>query len=195
MKIAPMPVNEAQRLEALRLYRILDTEAEQSFDDIAALAAYVCDTPVALVGLVDKDRVWFKARVGIQPTEALRKVALCSHAILEPGLFVVPDTTQDPRFSDNPLVVHEPNIRFYAGTPLLSREGLAIGTLCVMDFQPRNLEKVQERALVTLGRAVITQLELRRRMAENDGLAQELAALRKRLPTSTVVPGDETLSS
>jgi GAF domain-containing protein len=181
MPMAPVPMNEAQRLETLRLYRILDTEAEDSFDDIATVAAQVCRAPIALIGLVDKDRVWFKSRFGVKITEALRSVAFCAHTILEPGLFVVPDTTADARFADNPMVVRPPNVRFYAGAPLISREGHAIGTLCVLDGKPRTVDAAQERALRVLARAVMAQLELRRRVSESAAAAEERARLRERL--------------
>lgn len=161
-----MSAREAERLAALRRYRILDTEPEERFDDLALLASQICGTPMALISLVDGDRQWFKARVGVETTETSRNVAFCSRAIEQPDLFVVPDAFKDERFRDNPLVQGEPHIRFYAGAPLLTAEGLAIGTLCVLDRRPRALTAGQRAALEALKRQVEAQLELRRSLNE-----------------------------
>ena len=137
---ARLPANETARLEALRAYGVLDSPAERACDDLVKLAAQLCGTPVATVSLVDESRQWFKAKVGLDTCETNRDVAFCAHAILQPDqLLVVPDATLDSRFADNPLVTGAPHIRFYAGAPLLTPQGLAIGTLCVIDYVPRQL--------------------------------------------------------
>jgi GAF domain-containing protein len=159
---APIPENEAARLEALRQYEILDTDPEESFNDLTRLAAYVCNTPIALITLVDAHRQWFKARVGIGEKETSRDISFCAHAILQDGPFIVPDVIADERFKDNPFVTQDPHIRFYAGSPLMSPEGFKIGTLCVVDNRPKELSPKQIAALKILGNQVITQLDLRR---------------------------------
>ncbi len=161
-----MATDETARLEGLRKYRILDTDPEQAFDDLTLLASQICGCPIALISLVDEDRQWFKSRVGIEAHETTRSVSLCAHAIRQTGLFVVPDTRFDERFRDNPLVVGEPYLRFYAGAPLVTRDGDAIGTLCVIDRRPRHLTNDQLEALSALRRQTQAQLELRRNLAE-----------------------------
>jgi anti-sigma regulatory factor (Ser/Thr protein kinase) len=158
--------DETARLAALRQYRILDTEPEQAFDDLALLASHICKTPIALITLVDAGRQWFKARQGVAVTQTSRAVSFCSHAIEHSGLFIVPDASADERFRDNPFVADGPRFRFYAGAPLLTREGAALGTLCVIDRVPRNLSKSQLEALDALRRQVESQLELRRNLHE-----------------------------
>ena len=158
---APLTEREQERLDALRDYRILDTPPEQAFDDLTALAAYVCDVPIALVSLVDTDRQWFKSKLGLEATETSRDVSFCAHAILQDSILVVQDTHLDARFAANPLVTSEPNIRFYAGVPLLTPEALPLGTLCVIDHKPRELNAAQIRTLEGIARQVVTQLELR----------------------------------
>lgn len=165
MRAADHP-EEARRLEVLRLYRVLDTAAEQMFDELTELAAGICETPISVLSLVDEHRQWFKSRVGLQAAETLREAAFCAHAILQTEVFTVHDATQDPRFADNPLVVGDPKIRFYAGMPLVVQEGLPLGTLCVIDRQPRRLSAEQERALQRLGRVATALLEMRKRAAE-----------------------------
>jgi PAS domain S-box-containing protein len=159
----PTP-NEASRIEALRRYAVLDTLPEQALDDLTALAAQICGAPMATISLVDEDRQWFKARVGMEMAETSRDISFCSHAVHQRDLFVVPDATKDERFADNPLVTGEPGIRFYAGAPLVSSENAALGALCVMDHVPRTLTQAQEQALQVLARQVMTHLELRRYM-------------------------------
>lgn len=160
---APSPPDETERLAALRSYEVMDTLPEQAFDDLAALAAHICGAPMAQISLVDEHRQWFKARVGLTMTETARDISFCGHTILGRDLFVVPDASRDERFVDNPLVTGEPGIRFYAGAPLLTPEGTALGAMCVIDRQPRQLTPAQEQALEILGRQVIFLLELRRR--------------------------------
>ena len=159
-----MSGNDAARVDALQKYAILDSEPEQAFDDLTLLASYVCKTPIALISLVDEDRQWFKAKVGISATETSRDIAFCSTAIQQQGVFVVPDALEDERFRTNPLVVSEPNIRFYAGAPLINEDGYALGTLCVIDRTPRELAADQEAALKALSRLVLMQMEFRRNL-------------------------------
>ena len=170
MSAAPLPADEAVRLAALRRYRVLDSPPDAEFDDLVLLAAQICGAPIALITLVDEHRQWFKARLGIELTETPRSVAFCAHALNEPDLLTVPDAALDIRFADNPLVTSEPHIRFYAGAPLVTPEGQALGTLCVIDRQPRQLTQEQQLALRVLGRQAMALLERRR-------LAQALAAL------------------
>jgi PAS domain S-box-containing protein len=163
---APLPENEAARLESLHRYAILDTLPEQEFDDLSRLAALICGTPIALVSLVDENRQWFKAKVGIEDTETPRDIAFCAHAIHASSVMVVPDALADERFRSNPLVTGNPNVRFYAGAPLRTPEGYALGTLCVIDRVPRELSADQLEALTALSRLVVNELELRRSVGD-----------------------------
>jgi anti-sigma regulatory factor (Ser/Thr protein kinase) len=158
--------DEAQRLATLRRYRILDTDPEQRFDDLALLASQICGTPIALITLVDADRQWFKARVGTTVQQTSRSVSFCTHAIRHEGLFIVPDAMQDGAFRENPLVTGDPHVRFYAGAPLITHDGYALGTLCVIDRVPRTLTREQTEALHALKRQVEAQLDLRRNLIE-----------------------------
>jgi formate hydrogenlyase transcriptional activator len=168
--------DEASRLAALAAYEILDSGSETPFDDLVALAARICDAPMAAISLVDADRQWFKARIGLDVAETARDVAFCAQAILGRGLMVVPDATADARFAGNPLVTGEPGIRFYAGAPLHDPDGHALGTLCVLDRVARDLSPEQAAALEILSREVVSRLELRRTSA---GLEKALEAQRE----------------
>jgi serine/threonine protein kinase len=184
---APLPDSEARRLDALKRYDLLDTPPEAEFDDLVRLAARFCATPMALISLVEADRQWFKAKLGIDIDESPRDVSFCAHAILDGDVMVVPDATQDERFADNPYVKGDPRIRFYAGAPLVSPDGLAVGTLCVLDRKPRELSEDQRDALRVLARQVVAQMELRRRRraeAESSGerLLLEVAGIKGPTP-------------
>ena len=161
-----MELNERARLRALRSYRILDTDPEKAFDDLTILASHICETPVALISLIDSDRQWFKSKVGVSISETPREVSFCATAIQQSDLFIVPDATKDPRFSSNPFVVSDPKVRFYAGAPFASSDGQPLGTLCVVDVVPRQLTPGQENALIALSRQVQAQFELRRNLFE-----------------------------
>ena len=160
---AALLANEADRLKALAEYHLLDSVPEQAFDDLTQLAAQICGCPIALVSVVDETRQWFKSRLGIDTTETPREHSFCAHAILEPErLMIVPDAAHDARFANNPYVTRDPHIRFYAGAPLLTQNGHAIGSLCVIDRAPRKLADPQLAALRILGRQASYLLELRR---------------------------------
>ncbi len=174
---APLPDDEAGRLECLRSSRILDTPAETAFDDITALAALVCGTPIALVSLVDQARQWFKSRVGLEATETPRDLAFCAQALLQTEVLVVPNALEDERFATNPLVTGDPHIRFYAGAPLIASSGHALGTLCVIDRVPRSLTATQADALQRLARQTVSQLEMRCRIREQE----QLSAVKQRM--------------
>lgn len=161
---SPARISDAARVAALQKYAILDTEPEEAFDDLTLLAAYICKTPIALISLVDENRQWFKSKVGVSVSETPREIAFCSVAIQQPDIFVVPDTLKDDRFRNNPLVVADPRIRFYAGAPLVNEEGYALGTLCVVDRSPREFSAEQREALKALSRLVLAHLEFRRNL-------------------------------
>ena len=177
----PILPDEAQRLETLRQYGILDTTTEQEFDDLTRLAAYVAGTPMAMVSLIDEDRQWFKSKIGVDVDQTPRDVAFCAHTIAGRELMIVPDLCADARFRENPLVSGEPHIRFYAGMPLVSPEGHALGTLCVLDRVPHRLSEEQEAALRVLGRQVNAQLDLRRNMLKLVRTYGDLAATQEKL--------------
>jgi signal transduction histidine kinase len=172
MKSAPLPQNEDERLAELLSYDVLDTEAEQLFDDLTVLASQICETPIALISLIDPNRQWFKSRVGLDAEETSRDIAFCSHAILQDDVFEIPNATLDPRFHDNPLVTGAPDIRFYAGAPLITPSGHAIGTLCAIDSKPRKLTETQKASLQTLSKSVVAHLELKRKNRELERTSQ-----------------------
>ena len=166
MTNADVPNNEMERLSKLRSLDILDTLEEQAYDDLTFLAAQICETPISLVSLVDQSRQWFKSHYGLDARETLREYAFCAHAIHQDNLLIVKDTERDPRFKDNPLVTGKPNIRFYAGAPLILENDIRIGTLCVIDREPRDLSEKQKSSIQALSRQVVAQLNLRLKLKE-----------------------------
>lgn len=179
---AALHPRETERLDALRRARILDTPPERAFDDLTHLASFFCKAPMALVSFVDRDRQWFKSRVGFQHPQSSRTISFCAHTILQSTVMVVPDTQQDDRFRDNPLVTHDPLVRFYAGTPIVSSEGLPLGALCVLDREPRSLTVGQEEALRAMARIAGTLLETRRSVGELAAATERLNLLSHMLP-------------
>jgi len=179
MKQPEIPANESDRLVALDRYKILDTLPEQVYEDLTQLAADICGTPIALISLVDKDRQWFKSRVGLDATETPRDISFCGHAIAAKATLNIPDARQDPRFADNPLVASDPNIRFYAGVPLITHDNFALGTLCAIDTQTRNLTDTQIRQLEALSRLVVNQLELRLNRSSTESQLDQVSNLKQ----------------
>lgn len=177
MKAPLRPATEARRLAKLRQYHVLDTLPEQALDDLTMLASHLCEAPIALISFLDEERQWFKSKVGWSAAATPRDHSFCGHAILQPEMFIVPDATQDERFADNPLVTGAARINFYAGVPLITADGHALGTLCVMDRGPRQLTPAQQEALRALGRQVMAQLELRRQTHELIGSNARLRAI------------------
>lgn len=181
-----MSEHEKKRLLALQSYQVMDSDIERSFDDLTKIASEICQTPIALISLVDDHRQWFKSRVGLEATETPREIAFCQHAILGTDVMEVQNATKDYRFNKNPLVTGEPNIRFYAGAPLIDADGFALGTLCVIDRQERALSDSQKESLKALSRQVIVLLEARKHLLESTSLAaeraQDLLYLFKSLP-------------
>lgn len=182
MTPAPIPANEAARLKALARYDILDTGTEAEFDDFTRLAARICGTPVAQITFVDRDRQWFKSNFGTDITEVPRDIGFCAHTILQTSVMEVPDMLRDDRFRDNPLVAQAPSVRFYAGAPLVTSDGAGIGSLCVLDVEPKALTDEQRDALEALSRQVVRQLELRaavrRERLVNEQLSSTAAQLK-----------------
>jgi GAF domain-containing protein len=179
---APLPPDESARLEALARYQVLDSGAEKNFDDIARLAGFICQSPIATVTLIDRNRQWLKARVGLDVTETPRNMSFCAHTILSSEVMVVEDATKDSRFSDNPSVTGEAHVRFYAGAPLITPDHFKLGSLCVIDRKPRTLSAEDKQALEALARLVMTELELRRSSRELAAALKEVKTLSGLLP-------------
>lgn len=171
MREPPTPPDEARRLRALQDLDLLDTEEEERFNRVTRLAQRMFGTPIALVSLVDEERQWFKSRQGLDATETPRSISFCGHAVLGTDVFVVPDTREDPRFADNPLVMDEPRIRFYAGYPISAPDGSKIGTLCIIDRKPRNFDEADFQVLQDLGRTIEQEI-VARGMATRDDLTK-----------------------
>jgi len=179
---APLPANEGSRLKVLRQYRILDTAPELPYDDITRIADTLCGVPISLISLVDEDRQWFKSRAGLAAEETPREQAFCAYTIHQTALFEVEDATSDTRFADNPLVLGNPHIRFYAGAPLVTPSGEALGSLCVIDSHPRKLTGEQKATLSGLARLVMNNLELRRVSMDLAAAATNIKTLSGMLP-------------
>ena len=181
MKKAPIPMNEMDRLQALVDYKILDTPPEQGYDEITSLASYICQTPIALVSLVDGSRQWFKSHHGVEATETPRDISFCGHAIHGKDIFEISDSTKDARFADNPLVTGGPNVIFYAGAPLISPSGHAVGTLCVIDTHARELSVEQRNGLASLAKVVIEKMESQKQQRSLEKLFSELQSSTQKL--------------
>ncbi len=197
-EVLVVEINEAERLKSLHSYKILDTDPEQAFDDLSLIASKICNAPVAMITLVDENRQWFKSRIGTDLRETPRSISFCAHAIQQKGVFTVPDALNDPRFKNNPGVTGNPHIRFYAGAPIESSDGQALGTLCVIDFVPRTLTEDQNHALQALERQVAAQMELRRNLEELRVALHGIEALSSLIPLcstcelNVVIPADPT---
>jgi signal transduction histidine kinase len=176
-KVAALHPNETERLKALRSYGILDTAIEPSFDDITKIASYVCQTPMSIISLVDEGRQWFKSEIGLGVRQTPMDQSICAHAILEHSFLEVEDVTKDARFSHNPLVTGNPNLRFYAGALLRTPDGLPLGTVCVLDDKPRVLSPEQRDVLAALARQVMAQMEFRRALVLADRLQRNISRL------------------
>ncbi|HVX52337.1 MAG TPA: GAF domain-containing protein [Chitinophagaceae bacterium] len=172
MVAAPIPANEEKRLQELYSLELLDTPYEEEFNEIVRIASKICNAPMSIVTLLDSHRQWFKAKVGNLPPETSRSVSFCGHAIMGDGVMEVPNALHDERFYDNPLVTENPNIRFYAGMPLVTQRGYKIGTLCVIDTVPRNLDEDQLESLQTLAKQVMRIIELRVKVRELNELTK-----------------------
>lgn len=182
MKFPKIPDNEQQRLDALKEYSILDTLPEKEFDELTSLASFICKTPISLISLVDDKRQWFKSKKGLNANETAKEIAFCAHAINKPEeIFVIPDSRKDDRFHDNPLVTADPFVIFYAGVPLISDGGLPLGTLCVIDNTPRELDNEQLEALQFLANQLSRLLDKRKQELKLQMLVQELENKNKSL--------------
>jgi len=182
MKPAQIPLNEAKRLKNLETYSILDTLPDADCDAITKIAAGICNTPISLVSIIDKNRQWFKSNHGLKAKETPRDFSFCAHSILNPNkLFIINDATKDKRFFDNPLTINDPNVVFYAGAPLNSSEGYPLGTLCVIDNKPNVLSKNQKESLKLLAKQVVNLFELRKRNRELSNANEEILRLNEQL--------------
>ncbi|HEX5363295.1 MAG TPA: sensor domain-containing diguanylate cyclase [Gallionella sp.] len=182
-----MPDNEAARLDALKAYGMLDTPPESFYDDIVQLAAYICQTPIAAISFIDGERQWFKASVGVAVSEIPRQDAFCAHAILQPDdIMIVKDAFHDPRFSNNPLVTGNTPVHFYAGVPIVTDAGEALGTLCVIDTKPRDLGEPVLSALRKLARQIMAHLELGKSLAELQNCQTQLSQVNQRLAEQNI---------
>nr|WP_294905685.1 GAF domain-containing protein [uncultured Lacibacter sp.] len=191
MLIAPLPKSEEIRLADLQLYDLLDTPEEESFDELRELAAQICNCPVSLITLLDKNRQWFKSKQGLDEKETSRDLAFCSHAILQDDVMVVEDATKDERFFDNPIVAGNMNVRFYAGAPIVSPTGQNLGTICVLDTKPGKLSPAQERALEILSGQVTKLLELRLKTKVIEQRANEMVRMGKQAVSQLIREQDE----
>jgi PAS domain S-box-containing protein len=190
MQLVPVPSNESARLARLHQFGVLDSLPQRAFDDITALASSLCGTPYALISLVDEHRQWFKSKLGIEMSETPREVAFCAHAINQPDrVMVVEDASQDSRFSGNPLVLRSPQLRFYAGAPIVTDDGLAMGTVCVLDSQARALTEAQGTALQTLANLVVSLLEHEKERAELQALRTSQANHRSQMMAALAASG------
>lgn len=182
MKTPEIPLNESLRLKALKEYSILDTLPEKEYDDITQLASQICGTSISTISLIDEKRQWFKSKVGLEVDETSKEVSFCGHAIMEPDkIFTVKDSRLDARFQDNPLVIGEPHVIFYTGVPLVSQDGFALGTLCVIDDQPKELNQDQLLALKALSNQVVSLFELRKSKMQLERLTNDLEIRNKEL--------------
>ena len=179
---APYPENESERLAALKRFHILDTDQESEYDHLTALASYICETPIAVISLVDESRQWFKSSVGVSVRETPREMAFCAHAILDDQVLIVEDALKDPRFVDNALVLSDPHIRFYAGAPLATPDGFKLGTLCVIDQKPRKLNADQIQALQHLRAQVEALFSLRHTLHQLNQTLDQVKILSGLLP-------------
>lgn len=179
---AKLPSNEVKRIKALNSYKILDTLPEEDYDRLTFIASHICDTPIALVSLIDPKRQWFKSHHGLDATETPREFAFCAHAINSPDeVLIIPDARKDERFHDNPLTTDAPNVIFYAGAPLVTSEGYSLGTICVIDNQPRTITEKQISALKALANQVVALLELRKKNKELEDKNNQISNLNKEL--------------
>lgn len=174
--LPPTPADERERMEALRRYGAFGLIQSAAFDDIARLAAFICETPVALISLIDSNRQWFLSKTGIDACETSRDASFCAHALVGTDMLIVEDALQDARFARNAMVVGEPFVRFYAGAPLMTQDGYALGTLCVIDRVPRTLTPKQQAALLSLSRLAVGQLESTRMRRELRTLKQSFGS-------------------